>query len=127
MQEYIYSKIKTPIKVSFLYFLFQLTDNMYVPEVIGKVVNVGSADTTFKLKKTSGQFERYTAILAVTSQNADLIGVYVIGVKFTGEAITKIAGTVDATIARSGDNVIVTFAANNIYSNGLLIAPRGYI
>ena len=90
------------------------------------MVNTGSNDTTFKLKRTSGQHTRYTAILAITSQNTDLVGVYIIGVNNTGEAITKIAGTVDATIARSGDNVIVTFASSNIYSSGLLIAPKDY-
>ena len=100
---------------------------MYAPEVIGKVVNTGSNDTTFKLKRTFTEYTRYTAILAVTSQNTELIGVYIIGVNTDGEVITKIAGTVDATIARSGDNVVITFASSNIYSGGLLIAPKLYI
>lgn len=99
---------------------------MYVPEVIGKTVEVTSSDTTFKLKRTSNQLDRYVAILAVTSQDANLIGMYAIGVTYTGESINKIAG-IDATIARSGDNVIVTFPTFNIYSNGLLIAPKSHI
>lgn len=103
-----------------------LTEKIYTPEVIGKVVNVGNVDTTFKLKRTTDPFNRYTAILATASQDANLIGVYVIGVTSTGELINRIAG-VDATIERSGDNVTVTFATSNIYSNGLLFAPQSYI
>lgn len=103
-----------------------LTEKMYVPEVIGKVVYTGNVDTTFKLKRTNDIYDRYTAILATVSQSSSLIGVYVIGVTSTGESISKIAG-VDATIARSGDNVTVTFAASNIYSNGLLFAPQLHI
>lgn len=99
---------------------------MYVPEVIGKVVNVGSSDTIFKLKRTTDLFKRYTAILTTSSQEANLIGIYVIGVTSTGESINKIAG-VDATIARSGDNVTVTFQTSNIYADGLLFAPQSYI
>ena len=99
---------------------------MYTPEVIGKVVNTGSNDATFKLKRTSDQFTRYTAMLALVSQNTELVGVYIIGVDNTSETITKIAGTVDATITRSEDNVIVTFASNYIYSSGLLISPKKY-
>ena len=99
---------------------------MYIPEVIGKTVAVGSYDTTFKLKRTTDFYDRYTAMLSVTSQSCDLIGVYIIGVNFTGEAISKIAGTVDATITRSGDDVIVTFNSYNIYSTGILIAPKKY-
>lgn len=91
------------------------------------MVEVGSSDTTFKLKRTPNQFSRYTAILAVASQDTNLIGVYIIGVTSTGEAITKIAGSVDATITRSGDNVTITFVTNNIYSSGTLIAPKDYI
>ena len=99
---------------------------MYIPEVIGKVVYTGNVDTTFKLKRTNDIYNRYTAILATVSQGTSLIGVYVIGVTSTGESISKIVG-VDATIVRSGDNVTVTFAASNIYSNGLLFAPQSYI
>lgn len=99
---------------------------MYTPEVIGKTVGVGNSDTTFKLKRTTNQFDRYVAILAVTSQDANLIGIYAIGVTYTGESINKIAG-LDATIARSGDDVTVTFPTFNIYSNGLLIAPKSHI
>ena len=99
---------------------------MYVPEVIGKIVYTGNVDTTFKLKRTNDIYDRYTAILTTVSQGTTLVGVYVIGVTSTGESINKIAG-VDATIARSGDNVTVTFAASNIYSSGLLFAPRSHI
>ena len=104
----------------------ELTEKMYVPEVIGKVIYTGNVDTTFKLKRTNDMYDRYTAILTTVSQGTTLVGVYVIGVTSTGESINKIAG-VDATIARSGDNVTVTFAASNIYSSGLLFAPQSHI
>lgn len=99
---------------------------MYVPEAIGKVVYAENNSATFKLKRTNSEFERYTAIFVVTSQKANLVGEYVIGVTFTSELINKIAG-VDATIVRSGDNVTVTFNVADIWSNGILIAPKEYV
>lgn len=93
-------------------------------DVVSMMVNTDSNSATFKLKLTpSGSYTRYTAPLVLCNKDTILIGTYAIGVNDVGQTINKIAG-VDATISRNGDNVTVTFSSDNIWSTGLLIAPR---
>lgn len=92
--------------------------------VASMVINTDNNSATFKLKLApSGTYIRYTALLVLCNQHAGFVGAYVIGVNDVGENIHKIAGE-NATISRNGDNVIVVFGENSIWSTGLLIAPR---
>lgn len=100
---------------------------MYTPDVIGIQVDADNTSVTFKLKKPGSDLKRYTAILAQTHQNGGLIGLYVISVDKSNDAIEKIAGF-DATVSRSEDNVTVIFTGiNSIWASGILIAPKDYI
>lgn len=94
--------------------------------MIGNTVNTMNNSATFKLK-SANEGQRYTAILAQTHQTETLVGLYVIIVTSTNQTIIKIAGTVDATIARSGDNVTVTFGIDSIWTNGILLAPKEFV
>ena len=85
------------------------------------IVNVGSNSATFVLKRPSGN-TRYTAFLCAADQDAEVVGIYIIGITGSSESVNKISG-VDANITRDGDNVTVTFNAMGIWSNALLIAP----
>ena len=105
----------------------ELTEKMYTPDVIGIQVDADNTSVTFKLKKPGSDLKRYTAILAQTHQNGGLIGLYVISVDKSNDAIEKIAGF-DATVSRSEDNVTVIFTGiNSIWASGILIAPKDYI
>lgn len=107
--------------------MIQTCDNgklVSLDNVASMVINTDNNSATFKLKLApSGTYIRYTALLVLCNQHAGFVGAYVIGVNDVGENIHKIAGE-NATISRNGDNVIVVFGENSIWSTGLLIAPR---
>lgn len=84
-----------------------------------------SNSVEFTLKRPTGLYQRYTGIIALTRQDGTFVGMYIISITTTTEKITKISGA-DASITRENDTIVKLAipSTNNIYANGLLIAPR---
>lgn len=101
--------------------------NSESPDAVAKIFSADNASTEFLLKKTKNNYLRYTALLFLCDQNADLVGLYVIGVNYLTEKIYTITGA-RTTITRDGDNVTISFTdRSNIWSSGIIIAPKEYL